>query len=81
MSNANAAAIHIVFLIVDIELIATIDTLRSKCFVELPYINVVLFKTRILLQARNRKYRTNAHFIWLASGNRKASINTDWFYS
>ena len=72
MPNRDRAAIDIVNLIVNAELVAAVERLAGEGFVELPQVNVVHFEPLALQQAGHGEHGADAHFVRLAARDRKA---------
>src|SRR6202047_4575385 len=72
-SARNRAAVDVQALVRNAEAIAAIQHLASECFIELPQIDIADSITGTVEQPRDRVNRTHAHFVGLATGNRKAA--------
>src|SRR4051794_35774469 len=77
MADRNRAAIDVKLLRVDAELVATVDHLHGKGFVQFPEIDVLDLETVALEQPRHREYRPDAHFIRLAAGGNETAENAE----
>ena len=75
MADGDAAAIHVVLLVVDAELVATVNALRGKGFVQLPQVHIILLDADVFQQARNGEHGADAHFVRLASRHREAAVD------
>ena len=58
------------------QLVATVDHLHGKRFVELPDTNIIHGQAMLFQQFRYGKYRANAHFIGLATGDSDTAVDT-----
>ena len=75
MSDGDAAAVDVVLLVVDAELIAAVDALRRERFVQFPEVDVVLPDADVLEQPWNREHGTDTHLVGFARGDREAAID------
>src|SRR6202012_1438937 len=72
MSDRDRSAVDVQAFIRNSQLVAAIDHLDGKCLVQFPQVDVADLESRALQEPRHRKYRTNAHFIRLAAGDRES---------
>src|SRR5215203_1397273 len=70
MADRDRAAVDVVLLGIDAELVARIEALAGEGFVEFPEINVVDLQAVALQQFRHRVDRADAHLVRLTAGRR-----------
>src|ERR1700716_1719600 len=70
VADGDRAAVDVVLVRIDVELVAGIEALAGKGFVQLPEIDIVDLETLALQQLRHGEYRTNAHLVRLAARRR-----------
>src|SRR5262249_44984217 len=68
MADRDRAAVDVVLLGIDAELVARIEALAGEGFVELPDIDVVDLQAMALQQLRHGVDRADAHLVRLAAG-------------
>src|SRR4029077_8816050 len=73
MADRDRAAVDVELFRVDAELVAAVDHLHGKSFVELPKIDVIDLQPVTLEQARHREHRSDAHLVRLTAGGDKAA--------
>ena len=73
MADGDGTAIDIELVLRDAELVAAVEHLAGKRFVELPQADVVHLQARALQQPRHGEHRADAHFIGFAASHRKAA--------
>ena len=76
VTDSDGATVDVQVLSRDAQLVAAVDNLRSKGFVQLPQADVVHLQAVTLQQTRNGEDRADAHFVRLATGNREATEDT-----
>src|SRR5258705_13361332 len=70
MTDRDRAAIDVVLVVIDAELIARIEALAGERLVELPDVDIIHFQTLPLQQLRHGVDRADAHLVRLAARRR-----------
>src|SRR5450631_1765452 len=70
MADGDRAAIDVVLLGIDAELVARIQALAGEGFVELPEVDIADLEAVALQQFWHREHRPDTHFVRLATGRR-----------
>src|SRR6266481_3632932 len=70
MTDRDRAAVDIVLLGIDAELVARIQTLAGEGLVQFPEVDIVDLEAMALQQLRHREHRADAHFVGLAARRR-----------
>src|SRR5260370_23914889 len=76
MSNRNRAAVDVDKLIGNAELVAAVDDLAGKGFIEFPQTDVVDLEPVAFQQLGHREYRSDSHLVGLDSGDRHPAIHS-----
>ena len=76
VADGDGAAIDIVLLWINAELVAAIEALRGKGFVQFPKVDVLNAQAMTRQKLWHGKDWTNAHLVGLTTGNRKAPEQT-----
>src|SRR4051812_42394488 len=79
MADRDRAAVDVDLVRIDAELVAAIDHLHRKGFVQFPEVDVVDAEAMTLQQPRHREYRADAHLVRLAARGDKTAEDAERF--
>ena len=72
VADGDGAAVDVVLLRVDAQLVAAVEALAGEGLVQLPKVDVVDLQAVAFQEARDGEHRADAHLVGLAAGDRPA---------
>ncbi len=74
MADGDRAAVDVVLVRVDAQLVTAVQALAGERFVQFPQADIVDGQTETLEQLRHREYRADAHLVRVTAGHGHAAV-------